>query len=870
MEHAYYGPQYSNEEIERMLSSYGLKEGVDYVRATDEELVEDAAELINDSKAIAWFQGKSEIGPRALGARSILLNLNDVKANNTANIIKGRQYWRPSASSILDKYAKDYFMGIGKSPFMVIAFPILFKKKNLVLSGMHEFGDKLARPQTVSKKANPLYWKLLERLGEISGIPAVVNTSFNKQEPLVEDPEEALNTFYYMDNVDHLFLGNFIINKTDVLKPSIIALEYEKPLNTLIKRAKDTGDMNIWMKVFDLVDDLYPECHKIQVTMDCGQYGLRRFELPLVKELLSGPLKEDVLSYISACIFNHALDNSAKKIYIGSTSIKMRRVVYDLLKDRLTEEFPRMSYFCNYGRQVEIKAALSGDIARSIPEPKEPVRLGRISIYDSHKTLIGVDVGASSIKFVLLKNGDIVRQMRIPTTFKSGGELGELIREKAAEIAGGEKIDAIGISLPGVVDAAAQKIRWLVNYEHLWKEKEPSVDATAHYGALTEEISLLKKELGTDTINLMNDGTAFGYWAINSAHYDNAVVVVLGTGIGAARIKNGLLDISRIEQSGTFVIDTRKNARYDAGCEVRGNFAGILRDGSGKLMAAPELAEKMVRWLKLMNTMNGDDNFVLTGGVTQGEYGDRLMDEIQKIISVNRDKYPFTVTLTERDAFSGGAVGAAQMSVRMDVDITMDAVHNINMSMLKPFAKKGKKLNYLIVEELVPVRMRNKLKNFLEELYRKYPFLRSKEEIRIVRKNNMDMAIADILSRTDRKNIVNIALSDPGDVSGLPEGVKALVFTGSRPTDDLIQLEGVLAALRAMQQGDVRELIMVYEYLTGKRFDIDRVSVEELTRKITDPFALAKILTFELKPIQNLTNIMDLEQRLLSYIESSA
>ncbi|MBU1084117.1 MAG: hypothetical protein KKG84_03385, partial [Candidatus Omnitrophica bacterium] len=182
MKHALYGPEYSNEEIRGTLEEFGLTEGIDYVTATDEKLVKYAADFINKEKAIAWFQGKSEIGPRALGARSILLNLNDVQANNTANIIKGRQPWRPSASSIAEEYAKDYFMGIGKSPFMIVAFPILFSKKNIVLSGMHEFGDKLARPQTVSKETNPLYWELLTRLGEISNIPAVVNTSFNKQE----------------------------------------------------------------------------------------------------------------------------------------------------------------------------------------------------------------------------------------------------------------------------------------------------------------------------------------------------------------------------------------------------------------------------------------------------------------------------------------------------------------------------------------------------------------------------------------------------------------------------------------------------------------------------------------------------------------
>ena len=175
MDSALYGPEYSEDEIETALKEYGLVEGEDYFLLSDEEVCLQAASLIKDAKAIAWFQGRSEVGPRALGARSILLNLNDVNANNTANIIKGRQPWRPSASSILFEEAKEYFRGIAKAPFMVIAFPVLYLKQKFVQSGKHDFGDGLARPQTVSKETNPRYWELLRKLKEISDVPAVVN-----------------------------------------------------------------------------------------------------------------------------------------------------------------------------------------------------------------------------------------------------------------------------------------------------------------------------------------------------------------------------------------------------------------------------------------------------------------------------------------------------------------------------------------------------------------------------------------------------------------------------------------------------------------------------------------------------------------------
>lgn len=213
MKHASYGPEYNNGEIESALINAGLKENIDYVKVEKGRLIDEASACIGKAKAIAWFQGRSEIGPRALGNRSILLNLNDVQANNTANIIKNRQPWRPSASSICEEDAKDYFRGIDKSPFMVVSFPILYGKQKVVLSGVHKFGDRLARPQTVSRKENPLYWELLKKIEEVMGIPAVVNTSFNKQEPLVENPEQAIKTFFRMESVDKLFIGNFIVNK---------------------------------------------------------------------------------------------------------------------------------------------------------------------------------------------------------------------------------------------------------------------------------------------------------------------------------------------------------------------------------------------------------------------------------------------------------------------------------------------------------------------------------------------------------------------------------------------------------------------------------------------------------------------------------
>ncbi|MFH1304810.1 MAG: ROK family protein, partial [Candidatus Omnitrophota bacterium] len=815
MDHAQYGPEYSNEEIRKVLEKAGLVEGVDFRQVTDKELIYEAADLIGEAKAIAWFQGRSEVGPRALGARSILLNLSDVRANNTANIIKGRQSWRPSASSVLEEAARDYFMGIGKAPFMIVAFPILHLKRGEVLSGAHEFGDKLARPQTVSKKVNPLYWALLDKLGKIGQAPAVVNTSFNKQEPLVEDPSEALDTFFYMERVEHLFIGNFIVDKTENLRPGIIALQDEESLQGLIKQAVGSGDMDVWAELFVRAGELYPKCRKIGITMDCGRYGFKSFEIPLVKEMFSGSLKEHLLRYISSDIFNRAAEYSAEKIYISTTSDKMGRVVYQLIKGKLTQNFPRMNYFANYGEDIEIVSAAYGDtIARAKKLPPTP-RLERSAFREIPGRFIGIDVGATNIKCVLIENGVVKNKKEVPTAYTGGKELGNLISVLAMDLAGGKKVEGIGISLPGVVDARENKLKWLVNYEHRWRAGAPGGDMAEEYNALTARLMSLREPLGCGNIRLVNDGTAFGISVLNSSKENDAVVAALGTGIGAGRIRDGAIDISRIEQSGAFVVNAAKDAERDAGCEVSGCFSGVLRDSTGTMRSETELALQMIKWFKTMHLLNGDSNFIFTGGATFGKYGKKLIDEINRIL--REDQLVFKASLSDADRVFGAAEGAAQLSMSLSNESVMEEIHRINMSMLPP-RHGAAKINYLISEDLVPIGMRNSLNSFLAELYKKYPFLKEKEEIKVVKRDVLAATVNTILFREDKNNVVSVALSNASDIALLPEGVRALVFIGNSETDDFVHLEGIIAALKALQQGDINKLMSLYRALSGKEF----------------------------------------------------
>lgn len=206
MEHAYWGPEYSNQEIEQVLKESKLR----YRRCEDIE--EDTARLLSKGKIVGWFQGRMEIGPRALGNRSILTHpgLEHMKDKVNAEV-KHREMWRPFAPSILEEDAPDYLEGYYPSPFMLLTFNVKEDKKRFMSQATHV--DGTARVQTVNKKTNPKYYKLIDSFKRLTGIPVVLNTSFNdKGEPLVMSPKDALRTFS-STGMDVLAVGDFLIEK---------------------------------------------------------------------------------------------------------------------------------------------------------------------------------------------------------------------------------------------------------------------------------------------------------------------------------------------------------------------------------------------------------------------------------------------------------------------------------------------------------------------------------------------------------------------------------------------------------------------------------------------------------------------------------
>jgi carbamoyltransferase len=212
MEHAGWGPEFSLQEIRRAIDGVGSSDGGAQIEELgEEELLRATANHIATGKVVGWFQGRVEWGPRALGNRSILADPRRPEMKEILNRrIKHRETFRPFAPSIIEEAVGEYFERKNPSPFMTFAYSVRPEKRAVIPAPTHV--DGTARLQTVSRKASPLYWKLLRAFGDVTGVPVVVNTSFNDNEPIVCRPEEALDCFR-RTQMDVLAIGNFILTK---------------------------------------------------------------------------------------------------------------------------------------------------------------------------------------------------------------------------------------------------------------------------------------------------------------------------------------------------------------------------------------------------------------------------------------------------------------------------------------------------------------------------------------------------------------------------------------------------------------------------------------------------------------------------------
>jgi carbamoyltransferase len=206
LEHVYFGPSFSNEEIEAALK----KANLDYKISAD--ISKETAKLIADGKIIGWFQGRMEVGPRALGSRSILVDPRKAEMKDIVNDkVKFREAWRPFCPSILYERASDYLEKWHETPFMILTFTIKEDKRNKIPAVNHV--DNTARPQLVKKEINPRYYDLIKEFENLTDEAVVLNTSFNiKGEPIVCTPEDAINCFL-KTGIEVLAIGDFLVKK---------------------------------------------------------------------------------------------------------------------------------------------------------------------------------------------------------------------------------------------------------------------------------------------------------------------------------------------------------------------------------------------------------------------------------------------------------------------------------------------------------------------------------------------------------------------------------------------------------------------------------------------------------------------------------
>ena len=206
LRHAYLGPEFSDAEIEKALRTYKIR------AVKLENIAATTAEMLANGKIIGWFQGRMEFGPRALGHRSILADPRDPEMNaKVNNAVKFREWWRPFAPSMLKEVAGEYLEYACDSPYMILTNPVRPEKRDIIPSVTHVDGS--ARPQTVEKEINPLYWNLINEFGKRTGVPVLMNTSFNlRGEAIVNTPTDAIRTFF-SSGMDALVIGSYLVEK---------------------------------------------------------------------------------------------------------------------------------------------------------------------------------------------------------------------------------------------------------------------------------------------------------------------------------------------------------------------------------------------------------------------------------------------------------------------------------------------------------------------------------------------------------------------------------------------------------------------------------------------------------------------------------
>lgn len=222
MEHGYWGTEYPDADLSPIVDARQDEEwSYEQTTVDDEETVcKLAAQLIADGNVVGWFQGRMEWGARALGNRSILADPRRADMRDLINTkIKFREKFRPFAPSILEEALDDFFVNAAPDPFMQQVYPVRADKRSILPAITHADGS--GRLQTVSERTNPRYYRLISEFAKLTGVPVVLNTSFNENEPIVDTPEQALDCFL-RTRMDAIIVGNTVIQRQRARQPAAL------------------------------------------------------------------------------------------------------------------------------------------------------------------------------------------------------------------------------------------------------------------------------------------------------------------------------------------------------------------------------------------------------------------------------------------------------------------------------------------------------------------------------------------------------------------------------------------------------------------------------------------------------------------------
>jgi carbamoyltransferase len=215
MQHGYWGPEFNDGQIASATAARGSE--IDSLRCVrsyipkEDDLCEWTADRIAAGQVVGWFQGRMEWGARALGNRSILADPRRSDMRDIINVrIKFREKFRPFAPSVAVEALDEYFVDAVHDPFMIQVYPVRPEKRDVIPAVTHVDGS--GRLQTVSRETNSRYWALIQAFGRKTGVPVLLNTSFNENEPIVLTPDQALDCFLRTD-MDVLVMGSYTLQK---------------------------------------------------------------------------------------------------------------------------------------------------------------------------------------------------------------------------------------------------------------------------------------------------------------------------------------------------------------------------------------------------------------------------------------------------------------------------------------------------------------------------------------------------------------------------------------------------------------------------------------------------------------------------------